>query len=121
MPRLHHVNLGVPPDVVDAQCEFLTDVLGYRRLDVPSQIAARGALWFEDEQGKQIHLSVDPDHRPPARAHTAIELGDDAARVEARLEATGTAAKVFDGGEVRVVFVEDPAGNRWELRTDPVT
>jgi catechol 2,3-dioxygenase-like lactoylglutathione lyase family enzyme len=120
MPRLHHVNLGVPPELADAQCAFLTEVLGYRRVDVPSEIAARGALWFEDEQGQQIHLSLDPDHHAPARAHTAIELGADAGRVEAQLATTGTPTQVFDGGDVRVLFVEDPAGNRWELRTEPV-
>ncbi len=119
MPKLHHVNLGVPPGCSDAQGEFLTDVLGYRRVEVTSELASMGAMWFEDEQGQQIHLSVDPDHRAPARAHTAVELGDDTARVEAQLAATGTPFKVFAGGEARVLFVQDPAGNRWELRTPP--
>ena len=34
------------------------------------------ALWFEGDDGTQIHLSEDPDHHPSTRAHVARELGD---------------------------------------------
>ena len=39
----------------------------------------------EGDHGTQVHLSVDPDHRPAARAHTAIELSDQTTEVERRL------------------------------------
>jgi len=41
MTRLHHVNLGVPPDGADAEADFLIGVLGYRKVE-PSAMAPAG-------------------------------------------------------------------------------
>ena len=115
MLRFHHVNLGVPVGGAEAEEEFLLEVLGYRRLAAPPELASQ-ARWFESEDGKQIHLSEDPDHRPSARAHVAVEVEDDLPALEARLEQAGFEHSAFDGNGLRVVFCQDPAGNRWELR-----
>ena len=121
MVRFHHVNLGVPPEGAAAQAAFLTDVLGYRTVDAGESLTAIGAMWFEGDDGAQVHLSVDPEHRPAARAHVAIELGDDLAAVEQRLRTGGHDARVLAGRNgMRVVFCRDPSGNRWELRGDAV-
>ena len=115
MLRFHHVNLGVPVGEAAAEEMFLVDILGYRRVAPPPELAER-ARWFESDDGKQIHLSEDPDHRPAARAHVAVEVGDDLRDLEDRLEHTGREYSTFDGNDMRVVFCTDPAGNRWELR-----
>jgi catechol 2,3-dioxygenase-like lactoylglutathione lyase family enzyme len=117
MKRLHHINLGVLPDSADAEGDFLIDVLGYRRLEAPPEAQKFGARWFEADDGTQVHLSVDPDHRPAARAHTAIEVGDELDEVERHLVAAGIeyGSGGLDG--TRVLFFQDPAGNRWELRS----
>ncbi|OHV62137.1 glyoxalase [Pseudofrankia sp. BMG5.36] len=112
MPRFHHANLGVPPGLDDAEGAFLVDVLGYRKMDVPPDLAGI-ARWYEADDGSQIHLSIDPDHRPAARAHTAIEVDED---VERRLDAAGIAYRSGGRGDLAVVFCADPAGNHWELR-----
>ena len=117
MPTFHHVNLGVPPGLDEAEGDFLVGILGYRRMEVSAELQALGARWYEADDGTQVHLSVDPEHQPPKRAHTAIEVGDDAAAVEARLEAAGVDFKVAGLDDVRVVLCQDPAGNRWELRS----
>ena len=85
MPRFHHVNLGVPPDVVESETDFLVSILDYRPLEIPPEMQQYDPKWFEADDGTQVHLSVDPDHRPAARAHTAIELSDQATEVERRL------------------------------------
>jgi catechol 2,3-dioxygenase-like lactoylglutathione lyase family enzyme len=113
MPRFHHANLGVPPGLDDAEGTFLVDVLGYRKLEVPPDLQGR-ARWYEADDSSQIHLSVDPEHRPAARAHTAIEVDHDIMR---RLDASGIAYQSTGRDGMTVVFCEDPAGNRWELRT----
>jgi catechol 2,3-dioxygenase-like lactoylglutathione lyase family enzyme len=116
MPKFHHANLGVPPELADAEGEFLVGVLGYRRLEPPPAARRFGALWFEADDGTQIHLSLDPDHRPAEMAHTAIDIRGECDAIEARLGAAGvpfTAAE-FDGQ--RLVNCKDPAGNGWELR-----
>jgi catechol 2,3-dioxygenase-like lactoylglutathione lyase family enzyme len=115
VPHLHHVNLGVPTDGIDAQASFLTDVLGLRRVDPGPRLSAFGVNWFDDESGIQIHLSADPEHQPAARAHVALSI-DDAGPLETRLAdgAVDFTTMEFDG--LRILFCRDPAGNRWELR-----
>jgi catechol 2,3-dioxygenase-like lactoylglutathione lyase family enzyme len=125
MTAMHHVNLCVPPTIDDrdgaeAEAEWLVDVLGYRRA-TPGPEASKFATlrWFEADDGHQVHLTVDPDHAPSGRAHTAIRLDDALDRVIARLEASGQTphALTFDGD--RHVFTNDPAGNLWELIGPP--
>jgi hypothetical protein len=113
MVRMHHVNLGVPPGGADDEAAFLADV-GYRRLAGPAEFPK--AKWFEASDGSQVHLSEDPDHRPAARAHVAVVLGDELDEVVERLQTRGTDAEIGGFGGVRVAICLDPAGNRWELR-----
>jgi catechol 2,3-dioxygenase-like lactoylglutathione lyase family enzyme len=115
MLRFHHVNLGVPVGEGDAEAAFLVDMLGYRTVALTPDVAPT-ARWFESEDGKQIHLSEDPEHRPAARAHVAVELGDDLRTLERKLEEAGYPYEAVDGAGRRTVLCRDPAGNRWELR-----
>jgi hypothetical protein len=114
--RLHHVNLGVPLGGGETEAAFLVDLLGYRRLTAAVPANAR---WFESDDGVQIHLSEDPDHRPAARAHVALELGDDLATLESKFDQLGYPYTAVGGPERRTVLCADPAGNRWELRGSP--
>lgn len=115
MVRFHHVNLGVPVGEADAEGAFLVDYLEFRRVEAPSDIGSN-AKWYEAEDGKQVHLSEDPEHRPAARAHVAVEVGDGLAALEHKFDEAGYKYKAFDGTERRTLFCKDPAGNRWELR-----
>ncbi len=117
MPRFHHANLGVPVDGTAAEADFLVSVLGYRRLDAPKEMANFNVHWFEADDGSQIHLSVDPEHAPAAKAHVAVVLGDDLDAVAERLRNRGIPNEHFDTPDGNhVVLCRDPAGNRWELR-----
>ncbi len=117
MGKLHHVNLSIPVGGLEDEAAFLVDILGYDRLPSPEDLPM--AKWFEFPDGTQIHLSEDPDHNPSTRAHVAMELGTDLSGVAERLDSAGYEISRFDRADVKVVFVQDPAGNRWELR-DPV-
>ncbi|MBL7495476.1 glyoxalase [Frankia sp. CNm7] len=112
MPRFHHANLGVPPGLDEAEGAFLIDVLRYRKLDPPPGLVGI-ARWYQADDGSEIHLSIDPEHRPAAHAHTAIEVDEG---IEARLDAAGIAYRSGGFGDLVVTFCDDPAGNRWELR-----
>jgi catechol 2,3-dioxygenase-like lactoylglutathione lyase family enzyme len=125
MPTLHHINLSVPPTLsdatgseqagTDAERRWL-ETLGYRSIEPGTEIAAMAQVhWFEGDDGTQVHLTVDEDHAPSKRAHTAISLGDALDATVAQLEAAGVRCNTlaFDGD--RHVFANDPAGNLWEL------
>jgi catechol 2,3-dioxygenase-like lactoylglutathione lyase family enzyme len=115
---MHHVNLGIPEDGLEAEADWLVNVLGYRHLDAGPDSPT--ANWFEGEDGRQIHLSIDPEHRAPKRAHVAVVF-DDLSDVQHQLAQRGVD---FQMGPARngleVLNCADPAGNRWELR-HPVT
>lgn len=112
MPHFHHANLGVPPGLDEAEDAFLVDVLCYQKMDPPSDLKGI-VLWYEADDGSQIHLSIDSEHRPAAKAHTAIEVDEG---IEARLNAAGIAYQSRGRGDMVVLFCDDPAGNHWELR-----
>ena len=111
MVQIHHVNLGIPPGRRRGG-----RVPPRRRL--PAAAGARGIPDREvvrGDDGSQVHLSEDPEHRPGARAHVAVVLGDELDEVVERLRAHGTEADIGGFGDVRVAICLDPAGNRWEL------
>lgn len=114
MPLLHHVNLGVPVGGIEAQSAFLIDVLGFHEVEPPPELA-HIAHWFDDDDGIQIHLSADPEHRAPARAHVAVTI-DDVDVMRKRLESTDISYRVGGSDTVQVLFCADPSGNQWELR-----
>lgn len=135
MLRLNHVNLGVSVGGRDVEEAFLVEVLGYQRVTYTPEVRARllglgdllpsevrqrieaGEVWFfESEDGSQIHLTEDPDHRPAAQAHVAVDMGADLTQVQEKLAERGIENFALDSEGDRVVFCRDPAGNRWELR-----
>jgi len=122
---MHHVNLCVPPTIpdeagaeqpgTDVERRWL-EMLGYRRVEAGPEISAMAQVhWFEGDDGTQVHLTIDPEHAPSARAHTAIRLDADLDATVERLETAGHRCNTiaFDGD--RHVFANDPAGNLWEL------
>jgi len=127
MPSLDHVNLCVPPAIGDeegaaAESMWLCDVLGYRRVEPGPEANQFGVLhWFAADDGTQVHLTVDPGHRPSARAHTAVRIGDALDATVLRLEAAGRGCTTLEFAGDRHVFTDDPAGNLWELIGPPAS
>ncbi len=120
MPALDHINLCVPEKVgdlagTDAEEQWLK-VLGYSRAQPGPEASQLGALWwFSADDGTQVHLTVDPDHSPSSRAHTAIRLGDALDETIEALEQAGHPCRGIEFDGDRHVFATDPAGNLWEL------
>ena len=121
--RLDHVNLCVPEGGIEAETTWLVDILGYQRAEAGPEITrlAGSVYWFEADDGTQVHLTVDPEHHPSKRAHTAIYLGDDLDAVIRKVEATGQEPFSITNDGRRQVFANDPAGNLWELVGPPVS
>ena len=112
--RLEHVQLAIPPGS-EAKCRaFYCNLLGWREVDKPAALAARGGLWLDIGKG-QVHLGVEDDFRPARKAHPAL-LVEDLDALARRLEAAQVAI-MFDEAipGVRRFYVSDPVGNRLEF------
>lgn len=114
--RLHHVQLAIPPGGEDAAREFFVGVLGLAEVAKPPELAARGGLWVRGD-ALEIHLGVEADFRPAAKAHPGILVADLDA-LAARLERHGVPVRwddTFPGH--RRFYAADPHGNRLEFLT----
>jgi catechol 2,3-dioxygenase-like lactoylglutathione lyase family enzyme len=113
--RLHHVNIAVHPDLLDAEMQFLAEGLGLSRLDPGPELAER-ARWYEFPDGTQVHLSRTTDPISTRPGHIALDVGDALDDIEQRLRAAGLAPERQQGREPAVTLVSDPGGHMWELR-----
>jgi len=113
---IDHVQLSMPAggEAEDEARRFYGSVLGLREVVKPPELASRGGCWFA-APGVAVHVGVEPDFTPLAKAHPALLVGDlDAARTA--LAAAGVAVAEDDSGlAVARCYIRDPFGNRIEL------
>ena len=113
--RLHHAQIMVSADQVEAARHFYCEVLGLPEVGKPDSLQGRGGLWVRVAD-QQVHIGVQDDApRDRLRAHLAYQVADlPAWRV--RLAAAGVVIDEsvpipgFDRFECR-----DPFGNRLEF------
>lgn len=110
---IDHVQLAMPPGREAEARDFYARLLGVPEIAKPADGAPRGGAWFEGG-GIKIHLGVEPDFRPSAKAHPAFLVRGLRALVE-RLGAAGVAAVESPMAGYFRVHVKDPFGNRIEL------
>ena len=109
-----HVQLAAPAGSEDALRGYYVDTLGMVEIPKPPVLAARGGCWF-GAGAVQLHLGIEADFRPSAKAHPGLRVVDIEAYA-ARLTARG--AKVTWDGDLpghRRFYSEDPVGNRLEF------
>jgi catechol 2,3-dioxygenase-like lactoylglutathione lyase family enzyme len=111
---LHHVQLAIPPGGEDLARRFYGEVLGMSELTKPPVLAARGGCWFRRD-GLEVHLGVEQDFRPAAKAHPGILVAD-LDGLAARLREAGAEVDWDDNfpGHRRF-YTHDLHGNRLEL------
>lgn len=113
--KIDHVQLAMPSGREDEARDFYSGLLGISEHPKPEHLAKRGGCWFEDGDLK-IHLGVDADFRPARKAHPALQV-DDLPALIARLQAAKVPVREDEPLEGdRRVYVDDPFGNRIELR-----
>ena len=114
---IDHVQIAIPPDVEDRADRFYVDLLGLTRLEKPPSLARRGGRWYACGD-LQVHLGVDAQFVPSAKAHVAFRVSD-YALLEQRLRQA--AARVQHDDEIEGVqrfYTWDPFGNRLEIVRD---
>lgn len=112
--HIDHVQVAMPAAGKADAVAFYENVLGIPQVPKPAHLAARGGCWFEHD-GVKVHLGVDADFRPAAKAHPAFVV-DGIRRLVVALVAAGfvvTDDEPLEG--IDRVYVTDPFGNRIEL------
>ena len=112
--RLHHVQVSCPPGGEDAARRFYVSALSMHEVAKPPVLAARGGVWFR-AAGCEVHVGVEEDFWPAAKAHPAL-LVTDIDKVARRLAAHGYAVRwdaEFPG--YRRFYTADGSGNRVEI------
>ena len=112
---IHHAQITVPPDKVDAAREFYCGVLGLEEIPKPESLKGRGGFWLSVGP-LSVHVGIeDGVDREKTKAHVAYAVRD-LASWRNKLGAVGI--EVMDGvpipGFDRFEF-RDPFGNRVEL------
>jgi catechol 2,3-dioxygenase-like lactoylglutathione lyase family enzyme len=111
---LDHIQLAMPAGREDAGRQFYVGCLGFREVQKPASLCLRGGCWFVGP-GTVLHLGVEEDFRPAAKAHLAFRVTDlEAARNALR----GAGAPVVEDTSlegVRRFYSADVFGNRLEF------
>jgi catechol 2,3-dioxygenase-like lactoylglutathione lyase family enzyme len=112
--RLHHVQLASPLGSEELARRFFGELLGLREIPKPANLARRGGVWFELEDG-QLHIGIEREFRPAEKAHPAFSVPDLEA-LRRRLGAAGIETwedEPYPGRDR--FYTRDPFGNRLEF------
>ncbi len=114
--ELDHVQLAAPAGCEPAARAFFSGLLGLRELVKPEALQGQGGCWFQvGQRGMQLHIGIESDFRPAAKAHPAFAVRD-AEAVFQVLAAAGSECKWDESlPGVRRFFAKDPWGNRLEF------
>jgi len=112
--KIEHVQLAMPAGEENKARKFYRDLLGISEVPKPANLAKRGGAWFECGDIK-IHLGVDKNFVPAAKAHVAL-LTKELKQIISRGQAEGLVI-IFDEGLQGYdrVYIYDPFGNRLEF------
>lgn len=114
LTAIDHVQLGMPVGGEPVARAFYVGVLGLREVIKPVALRSRGGVWFAG-RAVAVHLGIEPEFRPLARAHPAFVV-DDLASVRGRLADAGVEPVEDDSGlSIARCYVRDPFGNRLEF------
>jgi catechol 2,3-dioxygenase-like lactoylglutathione lyase family enzyme len=74
--RLHHVQITVDPENVEAARWFYCDMLGLTEIAKPPSLVGRGGFWVALAD-QQIHIGVETGvDRSSTKAHIAYQVAD---------------------------------------------
>ncbi len=112
---IDHVQLAAPPGCEDDARRFYGELLGLDELPKPEPLRTRGGAWFR-AGAQELHIGVEDPFAPARKAHPGL-VAEGLEALCSRLRAAGYEPRPDDTipGITRV-HVDDPFGNRLELR-----
>lgn len=113
---LDHVQIAAPPGFEQEARRFFGGLVGLEEVEKPDSLKGRGGAWFAAGDC-QLHVGVEEDFAPAAKAHPAFSLPPGELETLAdRLLGAGTEV-IWDEAlpGVRRFYCADPWGNRLEF------
>jgi catechol 2,3-dioxygenase-like lactoylglutathione lyase family enzyme len=108
---LDHVQIAAPPGSEDAAREFYGDALGLAEIPKPAPLLASGGVWFACGP-QELHIGIEEPFAPARKAHPGL-VSDDLDALAGRLGDVQWDDRLAG---VRRFYVNDPFGNRLEIR-----
>jgi catechol 2,3-dioxygenase-like lactoylglutathione lyase family enzyme len=113
--RIDHVQVAGPAGCEAAARDFYSGLLGLEELPKPEALRARGGVWFRVGT-EELHIGVEEPFAPARKAHPGF-VDSDLDALRGRLRAARIAFADDDKIDgVDRLFVDDPFGNRLEVR-----
>ena len=115
---LRPFHLAFPVSSLADARAFYGGLLELQEVHKPPALDARGGVWFALDDGRQLHVGVDPAFSCARKAHPALAVysPDALEQAAARMERHGHEVRWDDELlGVRRFYVSDPFGNRLEL------
>ena len=112
---IDHVQLAMPVGEENKARVFFVNLLGFKEIPKPPELAKRGGVWFETGSVR-LHLGVEKDFSPARKAHPAFvveELDALISKIQSAGFETDTTQPALAGYKRAHIF--DPFGNRIEL------
>lgn len=72
---IDHVQIAAPAGREQAAREFFGKLLGLEEIQKPEALQSRGGCWFR-VGAAQLHIGIEKDFRPAAKAHPAFAVKD---------------------------------------------
>lgn len=116
---LDHATIPMPAGAEGRVRTFFGSILCLSEVPKPATLIRNGGVWYEFEDGRQLHLQVEDDFRPLERPHPAIRV-QNIDRLALALEEAGYGIE-WDKALAprRRFYTRDPFGNRLEMIETP--
>ena len=113
---LDHIQLAAPEGCESEARRFFSSLLGWPEIPKPEALQARGGVWFQCG-AHQVHIGVQRDFVPAAKAHPAFRVQNlDALRndlLRNHIPVIDDEARVDE--RIQRFYIHDPFGNRLEF------
>ncbi|WBU63743.1 VOC family protein [Paracoccus aerodenitrificans] len=113
MMQIDHVQLAIP-EGSENLCAPFWIAAGFTEIAKPEKLRARGGAWYRSGSA-ELHLGVEADFRPAAKAHPAFGTDEIDAIADRLAKARAPVRWDEEIAGRRRFFTEDPCGNRVEF------
>jgi catechol 2,3-dioxygenase-like lactoylglutathione lyase family enzyme len=112
---LDHVQIAIPRESEHVAREFYGGILGLEEIEKPAALKSRGGVWYQLDDGRQLHLGVEEPFSPSKKAHPCFAVRALEELGKRLIQNTRPVTWDEANAHARRFYSEDPFGNRLEF------